>query len=135
MLAAAPVHIVEIQIGRAPREADVPSKTTIHRARKDLAEGKRPTTAAGEFVREEMEHVRRGKHGARSRRQVVAIGLSQARRAGIPVPPRRKSSAKRGRRALARAEGRALSRRPAVRRYPTTRSACPRSSGHFAAAR
>ena len=68
----------------------MPWKTTVDRARKDLKEGKRPTTAAGEFVREEMEHVKRGKHGARNRKQIVAIGLSQARRAGIPVPPRKK---------------------------------------------
>lgn len=68
----------------------MPWKTTTKRAKKDLAEGKRPTTAAGEFVREEMEHVRRGKHGARSSRQAIAIGLSKARRAGVPLPPPKK---------------------------------------------
>ncbi len=68
----------------------MPSRTATRRAKKDLSEGKRPTTAAGEFVREEMEHVKRGKHGARSRKQIIAIGLSQARRAGVPVPPRRR---------------------------------------------
>src|SRR5512138_164363 len=72
----------------------VPEKRTSERAKKDLREGKRPTTAAGEFVREEMEHVRRGKHGARSPKQAIAIGLSKARRAGVPLPPPRKGQAK-----------------------------------------
>src|SRR6266542_4249151 len=65
----------------------MPWKTTTDRAKKDLAEGKRPTTAAGEFVKEEMEHIRRGKHGARSTKQAIAIGLSKARREGIPLKP------------------------------------------------
>lgn len=65
----------------------MPERATIERARRDLREGKRPTTAAGEFVHEEMEHIRRGKHGARSSRQAIAIGLSKARRAGVPLPP------------------------------------------------
>lgn len=68
----------------------MPSKTTVKRAKQDLREGKRPTTAAGEFVREEIEHVRRGKHGARSPKQAIAIGLSKARRAGVPLPPPKK---------------------------------------------
>lgn len=62
-------------------------KTTRERARKDLEQGKRPSTAAGEFVHEEMEHVRRGKHGARSPKQAIAIGLSKARRAGVALAP------------------------------------------------
>lgn len=65
----------------------MPAKTTAERAKRDLREGKSPTTAAGEFVHEEIEHVRRGKHGARSPQQAIAIGLSQARRAGVPLPP------------------------------------------------
>jgi hypothetical protein len=65
----------------------MPAKSTVERAKKDLHEGKSPTTAAGEFVHEEIEHVRRGKHGARSPKQAIAIGLSKARRAGIPLPP------------------------------------------------
>jgi hypothetical protein len=72
----------------------MPSKTTVERARKDLRQGKRPTTAAGEFVREEVEHVRQGKHGARSPKQAIAIGLSKARRAGVPLAPPRKGQAK-----------------------------------------
>jgi hypothetical protein len=64
----------------------MPEKQTIERAKEDLHEGKSPSTAAGEFVHEEIEHVREGKHGARSPQQAVAIGLSKARRAGIPLP-------------------------------------------------
>ena len=63
----------------------MPEKETIERAKEDAREGKAPSTQAGEFVREEMEHIREGKHGARSRKQAIAIGLSKARRAGIPL--------------------------------------------------
>lgn len=65
----------------------MPSKSTIRKAKEDLREGKSPTTAAGEFVHEEIEHVRQGKHGARSPQQAIAIGLNEARRAGVPLPP------------------------------------------------
>ena len=65
----------------------MPDKETVKKAREDLREGKSPTTAAGEFVREELEHIRHGKHGARSTKQAIAIGLSRARRAGIKLPP------------------------------------------------
>jgi len=65
----------------------MPEKETMKRATEDLREGKSPTTAAGEFVREEIEHVREGKHGARSAKQAIAIGLSKARRAGVPLKP------------------------------------------------
>ena len=65
----------------------MPDKATVQKARQDLREGKSPSTAAGEFVREEIDHVREGKHGARSARQAIAIGLSEARRAGIPLKP------------------------------------------------
>jgi hypothetical protein len=63
----------------------MPDKETMEAAREDLREGKSPSTAAGEFVREEIDHVREGKHGARSTKQAIAIGLSKARRAGIPL--------------------------------------------------
>jgi hypothetical protein len=65
----------------------MPEKEVVEKARQDLREGKAPSTAAREFVREEIEHVREGKHGARSPRQAIAIGLSTARRAGIPLTP------------------------------------------------
>ncbi len=63
----------------------MPDKHTVERAREDLRRGKSPSTAAGEFVKKEIEHLRRGQHGAKSTKQAIAIGLSQARRAGIPV--------------------------------------------------
>lgn len=63
----------------------MPWKTTLQRAKKDKQEGKAPSTQAGEFVREEMEHIRRGKHGARNTKQAIAIGLSKARRAGVKL--------------------------------------------------
>lgn len=70
----------------------MPSKQTVRKAKEELREGKSPKTAAGEFVHEEIEHVRRGKHGARSPKQAIAIGLSEARRSGIPVPPPKKNA-------------------------------------------
>jgi hypothetical protein len=69
----------------------MPDKETIEKAQADLHEGKSASTAAGEFVREEMDHIREGKHGARSTKQAIAIGLSKARRAGVPLRPRRGS--------------------------------------------
>src|SRR5450755_2268078 len=74
----------------------MPDKDTIERARRDAEQGKSPSTQAGEFVREEIEHIREGKHGARSAKQAIAIGLSKARRAGIklPVPGKGTVSAK-----------------------------------------
>jgi hypothetical protein len=65
----------------------MPEKRTLERARKDKREGKAPSTQAGEFVHEEIEHIREGKHGAKSAKQAIAIGLSKARRAGVDVPP------------------------------------------------
>jgi hypothetical protein len=71
----------------------MPERKTIERARKAKREGKAPTTQAGEFVHEEMEHIREGKHGARSTKQAIAIGLSKARRAGVKLEPPKKGQA------------------------------------------
>ena len=70
----------------------MPDKETLERAREDAAQGKAPSTQAGEFVHEEIEHVREGKHGARSAKQAIAIGLSKARRAGVDLPPPKKGT-------------------------------------------
>src|SRR2546421_9275567 len=85
----------------------MPEKRTLARARRDRRQGKSSSTQAGEFVREEMHHIRKGKHGARNTKQAIAIGLSKARRAGVKLGPnpsgkttkatRRKPSAKRSR--------------------------------------
>jgi hypothetical protein len=79
----------------------MPSKTTLKKARQDKRQGKAPSTQAGEFVHEEIEHVREGKHGARSTKQAIAIGLSKARRAGVKLPPPKRGS-KRTRQSAAR---------------------------------
>jgi hypothetical protein len=99
----------------------MPWKTTIKKAREDLRAGKSPTTAAGEFVREEMEHIRRGKHGARSPEQAIAIGLSKARRAGVPLKPPKRGQAKKSTRRSAQrdyevGQGRRKPRRPSAKR-------------------
>jgi hypothetical protein len=65
----------------------MPARSAIKRARRDQHAGKSPSTQAGEFVREEIHHIREGKHGARSTSQAIAIGLSEARRAGVKLPP------------------------------------------------
>ena len=70
----------------------MPDKETIERAKRDKRLGKAPSTQAGEFVREEFEHIRGGKHGARSTKQAIAIGLSKARRAGVDLPPPKKGA-------------------------------------------
>ena len=72
----------------------MPEKETLERAQQDKAEGKAPSTQAGEFVREEIDHVREGKHGARSTKQAIAIGLAKARRAGVDLAPPTKGSKK-----------------------------------------
>ena len=72
----------------------MPEKETIERAEEDKREGKAPSTQAGEFVREEIEHIREGKHGARSTKQAIAIGLSKARRAGVKLPAKKGTSKK-----------------------------------------
>jgi hypothetical protein len=71
----------------AIRSENMPEEEVVERAREDAREGKSPSTQAGEFVREEMHHVREGKHGARSPQQAIAIGLSKARRAGVKLGP------------------------------------------------
>jgi hypothetical protein len=82
----------------------MPERKTLERARKDKREGKAPSTQAGEFVHEEIEHVREGKHGARSTKQAIAIGLSKARRAGVKLkPPKKGETSARTRKSAERA--------------------------------
>lgn len=70
----------------------MPDKSTIQKAKKDEAEGKSASTQAGEFVHDEIEKVKRGEHGVRSAKQAIAIGLSEARRAGVKLPPPKNGS-------------------------------------------
>jgi Family of unknown function (DUF6496) len=113
----------------------MPDKETLEHAQEDKAEGKSLSTQAGEFVREEMEHVREGKHGARSTKQAIAIGLSKARRAGVELPPPKKgkTSARTRRQALRDLrKGRAGARRVSATRSRAVRRALKRE-GHRAA--
>jgi hypothetical protein len=118
----------------------MPWKTSVDRAKRDLKEGKSPTTAAGEFVREEMEHVRRGKHGARSPKQAIAIGLSKARRAGVPLKaPAKGKASERTRRSAQRAyetgQGERKPRAPSRRRSAAAERALRRERRSSASAR
>jgi hypothetical protein len=106
-------HHIQTKIGQRTILV-MPEEETIERAREDEREGKAPSTQAGEFVREEIEHIREGEHGARSTKQAIAIGLSKARRAGVKLPPPKKGKAsKRTRRQAKRdyAKGKRLGRK------------------------
>src|SRR5438132_5903340 len=118
----------------------MPEKETLERAEKDKREGKSPSTQAGEFVREEMHHVREGKHGARSTKQAIAIGLSKARRAGVPLTPPRKGQAKRktrtsAERAYEAGQGRRKPRAPSKARGRATSKALRREPHRAASSR
>jgi hypothetical protein len=116
----------------------MPEKETIERAREDAREGKSPSTQAGEFVREEMHHIREGKHGAASAKQAIAIGLSKARRAGVKLqaPRNGKASARTTQQADRDYEkGQSHSRRePSAKRSRATSQAL-KKKGHRAASR
>jgi Family of unknown function (DUF6496) len=112
----------------------MPEGKTIERSKRDKAEGKAPSTQAGEFIREEIHHIREGKHGARSPQQAIAIGLSEARRAGVALPPPRKGSAQLRHKAkldLAKGRRRAGQRTSSRRSRATLRAL--RREGHAAA--
>ena len=114
----------------------MPEKKTLERARKAKREGKAPTTQAGAFVHEEIEHVRKGQHGARSTKQAIAIGLSKARRAGVKLSPPKKGTAsartrKQAQRDLSRAKS---GRKASASRSRATRRALKRE-GRSAASR
>ena len=107
----------------------MPEQETIERAREDARQGKSPSTQAGEFVREEMEHIREGKHGARSAKQAIAIGLSKARRAGVPLaPPKKGKTSRRTRKQAKRdlAKGRRGAKKPSARRSRAIKRALKR---------
>jgi hypothetical protein len=117
----------------------MPDKATVDRAKKDLREGKSPSTAAGEFVREEVEHIREGEHGARSTKQAIAIGLSKARRAGVPLKtPKKEQASARTRRAakqdLEVGQKERKPRAPSKKRSKATLGALKRE-GHQAASK
>jgi hypothetical protein len=108
----------------------MPEKETLERAAEDKAEGKSPSTQAGEFVHEEIEHIREGKHGARSAKQAIAIGLSKARRAGVDLPPPEKGQASKQTREQAKRDVKkgkqAAKKKPSVKRSRATLGALKR---------
>jgi len=116
----------------------MPEKNTIKRARRDRRQGKSPSTQAGEFVREEIEHIREGEHGARSTKQAIAIGLSKARKAGVDLrPPARGKTSERTRRSAQRAyqQGQNGSGRSPSRRRSKATLAALKREGRSAASR
>jgi hypothetical protein len=116
----------------------MPEKRTIERAREDKRQGKAASTQAGEFVREEMEHIREGKHGARSTKQAIAIGLSKARRAGVDLPPPKEgATSEKTRRSAERAyeQGQEGDSHTSKTRSRATMKALKRESGEAASTR
>jgi hypothetical protein len=122
----------------------MPEKKTIKRAKKAKREGKAPSTQAGEFVREEIHDIRQGKHGARSAKQAIAIGLSKARRAGVKLPPPEKGEAsEKSRQSAERAyeagQKQGPKRKPSAKRAKATKRALKRegtaAASHEALAR
>jgi len=112
----------------------MPEKKTLERARRDRRQGKSASTQAGEFVREEMHHIRQGKHGARSAKQAVAIGLSKARRAGVPLrPPAKGKTSAKTRRSAISAYRKGQRHQPISGRRSEARSKALRREGRAAA--
>jgi len=112
----------------------MPEQETLERAREDKREGKSPSTQAGEFVREEMHHIREGKHGARSTKQAIAIGLSKARRAGVELPPPKNGRASTRKQASRDyAKGRIAGGKPASAKRSRATLTALRREGHSAA--
>ncbi len=114
----------------------MPEKETLERAHEDEREGKSPSTQAGEFVKEEMDHIREGKHGARSTKQAIAIGLSKARRAGVKLPLPKEGSTSEKTRAQAKRESASAGskKKPSAKRSRATSAALKRE-GHAAASK
>jgi len=120
------------------RGGTMPEKRTLRRAAQDRREGKAPTTQAGEFVREAMHHVREGKHGARSTKQAIAIGLSKARRAGVDLkPPRKGTTSEKTRRSAAHAyaAGHDGAKKPVSARRSRAVESALQHEGHSAASK
>jgi len=115
----------------------MPEKETLDRAHEDAREGKSPSTQAGEFVREEMHHIREGKHGAKNTKQAIAIGLSKARRSGVKLgAPKKGRASSRARKQAQRdlKKGRSGNRKTSARRSRAVRGAL-KKQGRSAASR
>ena len=113
----------------------MPEKETLEQAHEDAREGKSPSTQAGEFVREEMHHIREGKHGAKNTKQAIAIGLSKARRSGVKLGAPKKGRASARTRKQAQRDlkkGRSGSRKTSARRSRAVRGALKKQGGSAA---
>ncbi len=111
-------------------------KKTMDRARRDAQKGKAPSTQAGEFVREEIEHIRKGKHGARSTKQAIAIGLSKARHAGVPLrPPKKGTTSEKTRKSAERAYEKGQAHEPVSPTRSRAREKVLKREPHQAASR
>jgi hypothetical protein len=120
------------------QEEGMPEEQVVERAKRDKEQGKSPSTQAGEFVREEMHHVREGKHGAQSPQQAIAIGLSKARRAGVDLPAPKRGTVSSKTRAQAARDSRRGKRSPRRKPSPTRSKAVSNAlkrEGHSAASR
>jgi len=114
----------------------MPDKETMERAQEDAREGKSPSTQAGEFVREEIHHIREGKHGAKSAKQAIAIGLSKARRAGVKLQaPREGTTSEKTRQQAVRESRRTKSSRKPSRKRSAAAEAALKTEGHSAASK
>src|SRR5262249_32961323 len=114
---------VEVTAGVRWHEGDMPDKRTIQKARRDKRAGKSPSTQAGEFIHDEIRKIRRGRHGARNTKQAIAIGLSEARRAGVDLPPPKKgTTSKRTRRSATYASEAGQGKRKPKRRPRVARA-------------
>jgi hypothetical protein len=105
----------------------MPEKKTLKKARRAKRQGKAPTTQAGAFVEEEIEHIREGKHGARSTKQAIAIGLSKARRSGVKLPPPPRNASERTKRS-AKSAAKHKGKRPSASRSRAAKSALKKES-------
>jgi hypothetical protein len=103
----------------------MPEKKTIERASQAKRAGKSPSTQAGAFVKEQVDHIREGKHGAKSAKQAIAIGLSEARRSGVEMKPPKKGQASEATRKKAAQDTKAAHR---TRKSPSTESKAKRSA-------
>ena len=116
----------------------MPEKETLERAREDEREGKSPSTQAGEFVKEEMDHIREGKHGAASTKQAIAIGLSKARRAGVNLPPPKAGKTSEATRVKAErdvSKGQSPAKKKTSAKRPRAVTGALKREGHSAASR
>lgn len=116
----------------------MPEKETLERAQEDAREGKSPSTQAGEFVKEEMDHIREGKHGAASTKQAIAIGLSKARRSGVKLPPPKKGKTSAATRTKAERDvkkGQSSAKKKTSAKRSRAVSAALKREGHSAASR